>query len=187
MSKIIVLSEWGTKQFRQIYGINPEIVYPGVEIDRFRRFSKYEARNILNLDKTSKIFLSVSKLHIRKRIDEALRVYREYSKDFKNSIFFIIGDGPEKDNLEKLAVNIGLNSVRFLGRLSDEEVTLYYKAADYFIFIAKNEPFGIAPLEAKISGYKLIPENRLNPILSWRDSAKQIASIYERRLNESKV
>jgi len=182
MDEIIVNGDWTLEQCREIYGRHCKLVYPGVEVDRFGRYSKQEARRILHLVEDLRIFLSVSKLHVRKRIDEALKVYKKYSENMEKAAFFIIGDGPHEDNLKRLAENLETRNVRFLGRLSDEEVTLYYKAADYFVFTAKNEPFGIAPLEAKVAGCKLIPEDRPNPILSWEESAKQVVKIYEELL-----
>lgn len=179
MEEIIVNADWVSEQFQEIYGRDCKVIYPGVEIDRFGKRSKQEARRMLGLTEDLKTFLSISKLHLRKRIDEALKVYQEYSKDMEKAAFFIIGDGPEEDNLRSLVEKLGLRGVTFLGRLSDEEVTLYYQAADYFIFTAKNEPFGIAPLEAKVTGCELIPEDRPNPIISWEESVKQMIKIYE--------
>lgn len=60
-------------------------------------------------------------------MDEALKVYQKYSENMERSMFLIIGDGLGEDNLKRLAAEMGLGSVRFLGRLSDEEITPYYE------------------------------------------------------------
>jgi len=180
LDKIISISDWTAKQVREIYSRDSEIVYPGVEIERFKRYSKEVARKKLRLDRDTKLFISVSKLHRRKRIDKALRIYEEFSKSFRKSKFLIIGDGPEKQNLKNLVKKMNLKNVEFLGRISDDEIPVYYAAADYFIFTAKNEPFGIAPLEAKVAGCELLGVNTHYPILSWEDSTKKVIEIYER-------
>ena len=179
MDMVVVNNDWVSEQFQDIYARECRIIYPGVETERFKRYSKDEARNILGLNRDLKIFLSVSKLHPRKRIDDAIRVYGEYSAKLESTVFFIIGDGPEENALKELAQRLGMNDVIFLGRLSDEQVAIYNQAADYFIFTAKNEPYGIAPMEAKVAGCQLLPEDKLNPIISWEESAEQIFKLYK--------
>jgi glycosyltransferase involved in cell wall biosynthesis len=96
------------------------------EVERFGHHSREEARGILSLDPAA-IFLPVSKLYARTCMDEALKVYQKYSENMERSMFLIIGDGLGEDNLKRLAAEMGLGSVRFLGRLSDEEITPYYE------------------------------------------------------------
>jgi glycosyltransferase involved in cell wall biosynthesis len=52
-------------------------------------------------------------------------------------------------------------------------------AADYFIFTAFKEPFGIAPLEAKAAGCKVIPQELPYPLLNWKEHAQKVAALYQ--------
>jgi len=63
-----------------------------------------------------------------------------------------------------------------IGVISGEAVVLYNAAADYFLFTAKNEPFGIAPQEARVAGVKVLPKGRPYPILTWQESTKNLLS-----------
>lgn len=175
---IIANSDQTAEQIKRIYARYSQVVYPGIEIERFNRFSKEEARKKMKLSEDLKVFLSVSKLHPRKRIDKALKIYEKYSKNFRKSTFFIVGEGPEEHNLRRLAKTLNLKNVEFVGRIPDEEVPLYYSAADYFIFTAKDEPFGIAPLEAKASGCTLLGIESPYSILSWKDSTERAVEVY---------
>lgn len=175
---IIANSDQTAGQIRKIYARDSQIVYPGIEIERFKRYGKKEARAKLKLSEDLKLFLSVSKLHRRKRIDKALKIYEEYSKNLEKSMFFIVGEGAEEQNLRQLVRTMNLKNVEFLGRISGEEVPLYYSAADYFIFTAKDEPFGIAPLEAKVSGCTILGIECPYPILSWKGSTERTVEVY---------
>jgi len=180
IKNIFSISSWTSEQVQNIYKRKSDIIYPGIEIERFKKFKKSEARKILGINQEEKIFLSVSKLHYRKRIDKALKLFKEKEDNF--SKFYIIGSGPEKENLIKLVDDFKLqNKIQFLGKLSDEKLVLYNNAADYFIFTALNEPFGIAPLEAKVAGCKIIPEDIKQPVCSWKETAmladKQLKNI----------
>lgn len=63
----------------------------------------------------------------------------------------IIGKGRDEERLKRLAGP----TIRFLGRLSDEEVIHYYRHCRAFLFPG-DEDFGITPLEAQAAGRPVI-------------------------------
>lgn len=76
----------------------------------------------------------------------------EAEKFVKSDCVFIIGgSGPLT---EELKANCHSSRVKFIGRLSDEDLKLYHYAASVFAFpsITKNEAFGIALAEAMYCG-----------------------------------
>lgn len=79
------------------------------------------------------------------------RVYPE-----GNFTLTYIGDGAEKEHIEKLHCQLGnIGVVRFTGRIPREEVIKYLKEADVFVMISKGEIFGLVYLEAMALG--LVP------------------------------
>ena len=70
----------------------------------------------------------------------------------RSCTFLICGKGPETDRLKAMAD--GLPNVVFLGRIADEQLSTYMRAAKIFAFpsITKNEAFGIALAEAMYYG-----------------------------------
>ena len=173
---IISISDLVRKWVKEIYQRDSVIVYPGVEVERFQKYSCKEARRRLGLKKDEEIFLSVSKLHPRKRLKWAMRIYKRTRRD-QNSLLIIAGSGPYENELKKYAQKIGITDrTRFIGVISGEAVVLYNAAADYFLFTAKNEPFGIAPQEARVAGVKVLPKGRPYPILTWQESTKNLLS-----------
>lgn len=170
--RCMAISDWTAAQMKSIYGKNTPIIYPGVEMDRFKRLSKARARKKLGLDAKAGIYLSVSKLHPRKKLSESIDIYLK--RRARGSRYFIIGGGPDHANIERYIQKSGSGAgISLLGKLSDDQVTDYMKAADYFIFTAINEPFGIAPLEAKVAGCKILPRDFKRPILPWKEVGLQ--------------
>ncbi len=176
--EIISISDDIQKQVKQIYGRDSFKVYPGVEIERFQKYTKSEARKSLGIPEGQEVFLSISKLHRRKRLDQALKIFLKKRRN-KSSVFFIAGRGPEEDRLRAQARRMKLEwTVKFIGVVLGDKTVQYMAACDYFIFTALNEPFGIAPLEAKVAGAKVIPKERPYPIISWRESVGELNKIF---------
>jgi glycosyltransferase involved in cell wall biosynthesis len=74
----------------------------------------------------------------------------------------IIGDGDLRPNYEKEVATYGLKQkVRFLGRVSEEELIRQYQSADLLILpsINKHEAFGLVLIEAMSCGLPLIASN----------------------------
>lgn len=175
---IISISDYIQKQVKKVYNRNSVKIYPGVEIERFQKYTRREAREILNIPLDREVFLSISKLHKRKRLDQALEIFQKRRKG-QNSAFYIAGQGPEENNLKRLVKQMHLEkAVKFIGVVLGEKTVQYMAACDYFVFTALNEPFGIAPLEAKVAGAKVIPRERPYPILSWQESAGKMHRVF---------
>lgn len=91
-------------------------------------------------------FLIVSRLIPYKRIDLAVRAFTKLGLPLR-----IVGGGRDEASLRRLA---GPN-VRFMGRLSDEQVSEQLAGCRAFIFPGE-EDFGIAPVEAQACGKPVI-------------------------------
>jgi glycosyltransferase involved in cell wall biosynthesis len=65
----------------------------------------------------------------------------------------VAGDGPDRERLERLAVDRGLNGrVEFVGRVSDEELADLYAGCLGVFYAPVDEDFGMVPFEAFLSG-----------------------------------
>jgi glycosyltransferase involved in cell wall biosynthesis len=91
-------------------------------------------------------FLIVSRLLPYKRIDLAIEACKRLQLPL-----VIIGGGRDEQRLKQLAGP----TIRFMGRLSDEEVLRYYARCRALI-LPGEEDFGITPLEAQASGRPVI-------------------------------
>ncbi len=71
----------------------------------------------------------------------------------------IVGDGPMRGALQAQASALRLgDKVIFAGRVADEELPAYYRAADVFVLPAseRSEAFGLVQLEAMTSGLPVV-------------------------------
>lgn len=71
----------------------------------------------------------------------------------------IIGDGPLRADLQRLASELGIaERIVFLGEVQNEQVIPYYRAAQVFALasVARSEAFGIVQIEAMASGLPVI-------------------------------
>ncbi|BFH72196.1 hypothetical protein SJAV_01400 [Sulfurisphaera javensis] len=82
-------------------------------------------------------------------IPEIIRRVKEYAKDIE---FVIIGDGPDKEIIEKL-------DVKYLGKVSEERKIQELQKADLLIFPSRFETFGLVLLEAQAFGLPVIAWN----------------------------
>ncbi|EEB73821.1 glycosyltransferase family 4 protein [Thermococcus sp. AM4] len=92
-----------------------------------------------------------------KGVDLLLRALAEVKREIPDVRVVIIGDGPERKRLERMAKGLGLEkNVLFTGFLSYENVIALMKASKVFVLPSKREGFGIVVLEAMASGLPVV-------------------------------
>ena len=70
---------------------------------------------------------------------------------------FIIGDGPERQNLDDQILRLGVeDQVRMMGRIEHNELPPYYHACDLFATASLSEMNSISMLEAMASGLYVV-------------------------------
>ena len=100
------------------------------------------------LKRTDKfIITTVAKLIKRKNVDLIIKAL--YKTHIDNFVFRIIGDGPEKPYLKKIARIRKIESkLIFEDEIPHEEVMNKMKLSDLFILVSEGETFGVSYLEA---------------------------------------
>jgi 1,2-diacylglycerol 3-alpha-glucosyltransferase len=106
----------------------------------------------------------------------------------------LIGDGPEKEALGKLAKKLEIaDRVEFIGKIPFEEVPDYLKAADFFGFASVTETQGLVTMEAMACGLPVVATNATGTRdvvrsevegLLTENSAEALAGAIERILSE---
>lgn len=101
--------------------------------------------------------VSLGRLSAEKGHDVLLRSMAELEKRRVRVTLEIVGDGPERETLERLRLELGLeHSVRFAGRLLDDDVAAAYADADAFVLPSRAEGFGVALVEALATGLPVL-------------------------------
>jgi glycosyltransferase involved in cell wall biosynthesis len=98
----------------------------------------------------------VARLTRQKRVDLAIRGASTLADTGTPLPLTIIGDGPERGNLERLAARHSSSPVRFLGALPHAEVLRQLERADAMLFPAEQEGFGLAAIEALMLGVPVV-------------------------------
>jgi len=139
-----------------------EIVYPAVDASRFHPdVDGRWLRRRIGVDDHTVLLLSVGRLQRRKGHDMTLRalaLLREQASQPNEMTpkvhYAIVGDGQERERLERLAVQCGVGDrVTFLGEVPADHLPAWYAASDVFVMPNRVddgdiEGFGIVFLEA---------------------------------------
>jgi glycosyltransferase involved in cell wall biosynthesis len=135
-------------------GVQPDritVLRNGVDLERFRPIDRGEARRGLGL--TRPTLASVGHLVERKghhHVIEALAQLPEMD-------LVIVGDGPERGALERLASRLGLTPrVRFAGAVDQDRLCLIYNAIDALVLASSREGWANVLLESMACGTPVV-------------------------------
>lgn len=134
---IIANSKEVQARIKQYYGRDSYVVHPPVDIERFEIASKSKLKDY---------FLTGGRLVPYKRFDLAILACNALKLPL-----VVFGSGPDEARLRKLSGP----TIRFTGRVSDEERRTLFAQAQAFIN-AQVEDFGITPVESMASGRPVI-------------------------------
>lgn len=89
------------------------------------------------------------------KIRDLIEVWKEVNKVIPGAKFCIIGDGPNRKELETQAVEYGLN-ITFKGWISGREKYMLMKSSKVFVFPSYYESWGIVVAEALACGLPVV-------------------------------
>jgi glycosyltransferase involved in cell wall biosynthesis len=124
-----------TQKIEKYYRRDSKVVYPPVNTEYF-----------VPTGEVGNYYLVVSRQVSYKRVDLAIKAFNEL-----NLPLTVVGTGPENRKLKKIANK----NIKFMGRLSDEELKKLYAGCKALIFPGE-EDFGIVPLEVQSAGRPVI-------------------------------
>ena len=141
VDRFVAISRHVAARIRDFYGRESSVVYPPVDLVRCTPGA---------FPGDGGFDLIVSALVPYKKVDLAVRVYSRNGWPLR-----VVGAGGCEAALRRMAGP----SVRFLGRLSDEEVTGLYRRCRLLVFPGE-EDYGIVPLEAQACGRPVVAFGR---------------------------
>ena len=164
VTELIVPSRKIYNLFLNKYEVNKKvnIIGTGIDIDRFlsKNFKKDELNNLkkdLNINDNDFIIGSVSRLAKEKSIDRIIKTFKSLKEKIPNSKLLLVGDGPDKLELEALVNELNLeDSVIFTGKVDIEKVQIYYQLMNVFVTFSVTETQGLTVLEAMASSLPVL-------------------------------
>jgi rhamnosyl/mannosyltransferase len=134
------------------------VISPAVDVERFNGNSTARAQDwrerYVAPGQTAILF--VGRLRYYKGLHFLIEAMPRIDQQ---TILLIGGDGPERTNLEQLALRYGVRErIHFLGEIPEPELAALYHAADLFVLPShlRAEAFGIVQTEALASGLPII-------------------------------
>lgn len=143
----------------KLFDIKKEIqVIPNfIEIDKTEISKKTPCSRELMAKENERIVTHISNFRKVKRIDDVIRVFYKIQQKIPSKLM-MVGDGPEKENAEKLCDELNIsNKVIFFGNSNEIDKILCY--SDLFLLPSETESFGLAALEAMACGVPVISTN----------------------------
>jgi glycosyltransferase involved in cell wall biosynthesis len=153
--EIITVSNFSKKEivnyFKNLHKA-PHVIYNAVD-DKFHINDK-ERSNIL-----APYILAVASQVYHKNITKLIEAFDKICKHKKSDFSLIIAGGSD-DCFQKQSYKIRSDaSIRFTGRVTDEELVKLYQEAAVLVFPSLYEGFGIPPLEAQACGCPVVASN----------------------------
>lgn len=137
------------EKFETIFGNNYKTFICHSGVPQKYIYSSYTNKSFEN--KVKKFCYTGMLIPLKRVCDVITALHKAFPmKDFE---FNIIGEGMEKENLEKLTQSLGIQSnVKFIGRIHRDEVQMMINDADCFVMVSESEAFGLVYLEAMAKG-----------------------------------
>jgi len=128
-------------------GVDTYSFRPDLRSEKMRKklFGEYKDANYL--------LIYVGRLSAEKQIERIKPVL----ESIPNACLALVGDGPYRNQLEKIFENTKTN---FIGYLSGDELASAYASGDIFLFPSSTETLGLVLLEAMAAGCPVIGANK---------------------------
>lgn len=158
IGELIVPTAKTKEIFKKQYKFKREVhVIPnGIDLDKFsiENINKKELEKIkkqYGIKDTDFVIMYVGRLGPEKNITFLARAQKQIVKKHKNCKLVIVGEGPMKNELEKITSSIRENVI-FTGKIPQSDIQYYYRLADVFATASKFETQGLTVIEALASG-----------------------------------
>lgn len=145
------------RQFYEHYNIHNQKLYHApytVNNEHFARFNEkfmtQQTRHELGVDADTPVIIFAGKMFERKRCHDLVEAFNRLMahKPAVKPHLLLIGDGPDRAQLEKEVTSKGLDNVTFLGFVNQGDLPRYYAAADIFVLPSEREPWAVVVNEA---------------------------------------
>ncbi len=95
------------------------------------------------------VLINLGRLGTEKNLEEVISYFAKISEKYDNARLLIVGGGPARENLEKLAGELGVTEkVVFAGMVDPDTVARYYQLGDLFVCASNSETQGLTYIEA---------------------------------------
>ena len=145
-----LLSEWGVHNVRPVrLGVNTKVFNPAPD-------DAPATRQSLGVEVDQKLLLYVGRLAKEKNTQTLFRAFELLRMPDRNKFhLLIIGDGPQRNRVQKIRQRVG--NISWISYCTDSaDLARYYRAADLFVHPGVQETFGLVALESQACGTPVV-------------------------------
>ncbi len=134
-----------------------EVIPNGVDLEPFEDPSDPVSRQELAVPEEDVLLAYSGRLGPEKNLTFLLRAFSGAQQAYPNTSLVLMGDGPERDNLQHLADRMDLGEkVIFTGLIPYERIPSYLAAADGFVTASVTEVHPLSVIEALAAGLPVV-------------------------------
>lgn len=162
--------------------IPKRIIPTGIELEKYFRddISQEEILSLkdqLGIQEDETFLLSLSRVSFEKNIQAIIKQMPDVLSANSKVKLVIVGDGPYLDDLKGMASALELDdNIIFTGMVPHEQVSLFYKACDFFVSASTSETQGLTYIESLATGKPIIAHG--NPYLDSLISDKMFGTLF---------
>lgn len=174
--EIVVPSQFLVDVFAR-YDLRAKAIYNSVETEKF----VFRARTPLK-----PVFLSNRNFEAHYRVADCLRAFRLIGEKFPEAELIVAGFGSEEARLKKLASDLRLKNVEFVGRVEQDRMPEIYDRADVYLnsSVVDNMPLsiieafacGLPVVSTDAGGISYIVEDEKNGLLVKTEDFENLAN-----------
>ena len=149
-----LVAGWGVPEKKS------RVIYNAVDLAAYQDLpSREEIRARLGL--AGRVVLTAARLTPWKGVNRLIAALPAWREAVPGTNLVIVGDGPERANLERLAHEVGVaEAVTFVGQVPHEWMPLYLRAADVFVLYSGYEGLPHVVLEAMAAGVPVVASRK---------------------------
>ncbi len=134
-----------------------EIIPNGVDLSPFSKGLDPISREELGVGEEEVLLINVGRLSPEKNLTFLIRAFAGVQAAYPGTHLILIGIGSERDNLEHLTAQMGLEDfIHFTGAIEYEQVPCYLAAADVFVMTSIAEVHPLSVIEALAAGLPVL-------------------------------
>jgi 1,2-diacylglycerol 3-alpha-glucosyltransferase len=156
---LVIAPSPGMREVLKRFGVsrNVVVVPNGVDLTPFKGQVEPVSRAELGFSEKDVLLIYTGRLGPEKNLPFLLRAFAGLAKTYDNVGLLIVGDGPERDNLEDRVQYMEIAPrVRFTGMVSYQDLPAYLAAADAFVTASVTEVHPLSVVEAMAAGLPVL-------------------------------
>ena len=164
------------------------IIPSGIDLDKFKPMDELVLREKYGFNQYDKIVIYIGRLEIEKNISFLVKAFAKVKKEKNNAKLVLVGDGRDKENLEKLIDQIRVRDVIFMGKIEHDRIPEMINCADVCALCSLYEGSPATVKEALACGVPVV-STEIGDVKKWiiRDTVGRFVDGNEKKFADALI